>query len=153
MRDKIQFKFLGMEFNSKGYTTFYDDVKQINIGCVGGGMMVKQYVKHQYPNQDIKVWVKSDRYSGGSSLNIYLSTKSGDEVSREIYEDVKTFGNTLQWGNFNGMIDSYEPKDLKHKTNEGVDIRFTTTYVFTYNQPPIGSKEYEMSRELENELV
>ena len=149
MRNKVQFKFLGMYFNVRGYTSSYEGVEDINIGCVGGGMMVKQYIKQKYPNHDFKVWVKSEKYSGGSSLRIYLSQLDGSKVSKEIYEDVETFGNTLQWGNFNGMIDLYEPKEEEQFTNDGIGIRFLTSYVFTYNEPPYGSKEFEMKEELE----
>ena len=111
MNNKIKFSFLGMVFNVKGYVTSYNNETEFNVGCVGGGMMVKQYIKQKYPNEDFKVWVKSEKYSGGSSLRINLSNRDGSKVSNEIYEDVETFGNTLQWGNFNGMIDLYEPKE------------------------------------------
>ena len=133
MNNKVKFSFLGMEFNVRGYTTSYDGVNEIVVGCVGGGMMVKQYIKQKYPNEDFKVWVKSDKYSGGSSLRIYLSQLDGSKVSNEIYEDVETFGNTLQWGNFNGMIDLYETKEEEQFTNDGIGIRFLTSNVFTYN--------------------
>lgn len=116
-------------------------------------MMVKQYIKQKYPNEDFKVWVKSEKYSGGSSLRINLSNRDGSKVSNEIYEDVETFGNTLQWGNFNGMIDLYEPKEEDMLTNDGLKISFYTSYVFTYNEPPFGSKEFELNEQLKLESV
>lgn len=149
MKEKIEFKFLGIDFNTTGYITNYDNEKRIIIDCVGSGKMVKQYIKKMYPGKDIKVWVRSDRYSGGSSLSIHLSKKDGSEVDRNIYEDVKSFGRTLQMGRFDGMIDMYEIKDEVYHTNDGVEIEFFTKFVFTYNEPPYGSKEYEMSKELE----
>lgn len=153
MKKKIQFKFFEMDFDVKGYISEYLDIKHINIGCVGGGQMIKQYIKQKYPNHNFKVWVKSERYSGGSSLRINLSNIDGSKVSEEIYEDIKSLGNTLQWGNFNGMIDLYEPKEEQHYTNNGVELSFQTSYVFTYNEPPFGSKEFELNEQLKLELV
>jgi|TARA_B110000003_G_C16625754_1_gene524824 hypothetical protein len=153
MNNKIKFSFLGMVFNVKGYVTSYNNETEFNVGCVGGGMMVKQYIKQKYPNEDFKVWVKSEKYSGGSSLRINLSNRDGSKVFNEIYEDVETFGNTLQWGNFNGMIDLYEPKEEDRLTNDGLKISFYTSYVFTYNEPPFGSKEFELNEQLKLESV
>lgn len=153
MNNKVQFKFLGMDFNVRGYISEYSGVKHINVGCVGGGQMVKQYIKQKFPNEDFKVWVKSERYSGGSSLNINVSNKDGSRVSEEIFEDIETFGNTLQWGTFDGIIDSYERKKVRHYSKSGDELCFTTSYVFTYNKPPYGTKEYELKEQLEIELV
>lgn len=153
MKQKIEFKFLGMDFNVRGYISEYFDVKHINIGCVGGGQMVKQYIKQKYPNHNFKVWVKSERYSGGSSLRINISNKDGSKISEEIFEDIETFGNTLQWGNFNGMIDYYEPKEVTHYSKGGDELCFSTSYVFISNKPPYGTKEYELKEQLEIELV
>ena len=149
MKEKLEFKFLGIDFNTIGYTRNYNDQNQIVIDCVGSGKMVKQYIKKMYPNHDLKVWVKSERYSGGSSLNIHLSKRDGSKIDQEIYEDIKSFGKTLQMGTFNGMIDMYELSDKVYHTNDGVEIEFFTKYVFVYNEPPFGSKEYEMKEELE----
>ena len=45
MKDKLNFKFLGMDFNVPGYITDYDHDKRMVIDCVGSGQMVKQYIK------------------------------------------------------------------------------------------------------------
>ena len=149
MKEKLEFKFLGINFETTGYTTNYNDVKTIVIDCVGSGKMVKQYVKHTFPDHDFKVWVKSERYSGGSSLMINLSNKDGSKIQEEVYEDIKSFGNTLQMGTFNGMIDMYEKGEEVYKTNDGIEIEFFTKFVFTYNKPPFGTKEYELQEQLE----
>ena len=147
MKDKLNFKFLGIDFNIPGYITDYDHNKRIIIDCVGSGKMVKQYIKQRFPDHDFKVWVKSERYSGGSSLRIYLSNLDGSKIKDEVYQDIKTFGNTLQMGTFNGMIDMYELSEGVHQTNEGIEIDFFTKFVFTYNEPPYGTKEYEQKTE------
>jgi hypothetical protein len=149
MKDKLNFKFLGMDFNVPGYITDYDHDKRMVIDCVGSGQMVKQYIKQRFSDHDIKVWVKSERYSGGSSLMINLSHKDGSKIQEEVYKDIKSFGNTLQMGTFNGMIDMYEKSDEVYRTNDGVEIEFFTKFVFTYNRPPYGTKEYELQEQLE----
>jgi len=149
MKNKLQFKFLGMDFQINGYYSDYDGEKRIIVDCVESGKMVKQYIKQKYPNEDFKVWVKSERYSGGSSLRINLSNKDGSSVDKMIYEDIKSFGNTMRFGTFNGMIDMYEINDEVIYTNDGSIIDFFTKYVFTYNEPPFGTKEYELKEQLE----
>ena len=85
-----------------------------------------------YPNHDLKVWVKSERYSGGSSLNIHLSKM--DKIDQEIYEDIKSFGKTLQMGTFNGMIDMYELSD-KFTIQMMVLRSNSLPSMFVYNVP------------------
>ena len=145
MNNKVKFSFLGMDFDVRGYTTSYDGVHEIVVGCVGGGQMVKQYIKQKYPNHSFKVWVKSEKYSGGSSLRINLSERDGSKVSNEIYEDIETFGNTLQLGNFNGMIDMYEYREDSPTTDNGTPMKYFPSYVFVNNKPKWGSVEYWMN--------
>lgn len=150
MKEQINFKFLGLDFKIKSYVNQYDQRKRIVVDCVESGKMIKQYIKHKYPNHNFKVWVKTERYSGGSSLRINLSNKDGSPVWNSIYNDIKSFGNTLQLGRFNGMIDMYELDDKVHSTDDGgMEIDFFTKYVFTYNRPPYGTKEYELQEQLE----
>ena len=72
MKEQINFKFLGLDFKIQGYINDYDG-KSMTVDCVQSGKMVKQYIKQKYPNHDFKVWVKTERYSGGTSLRINLS--------------------------------------------------------------------------------
>ena len=150
MREQINFKFLGLDFKIKSYLNEYDDRKRLVVDSVESGKMVKQYIKQRYPNHDFKVWVKTERYSGGTSLRINLSNKDGSPVDSYIHKDIQSFGNTLQWGSFNGMIDMYELDDEVHTTDDGgMEIDFFTKYVFTYNRPPFGTKEHELQEQLE----
>ena len=95
-------------------------------------------------------WSKSSRFK---RFRINISNKDGSKISEEIFEDIETFGNTLQWGNFNGMIDYYEPKEVTHYSKGGDELCFSTSYVFISNKPPYGTKEYELKEQLEIELV
>ncbi len=47
------------------------------------------------------------------------------------------------------MIDMYEKSDEVYRTNDGMEIDFFTKFVFTYNRPPYGTKEYELKEQLE----
>ena len=149
MKEQINFKFLGLDFKIQGYINDYDGKKSMTVDCVQSGKMVKQYIKQKYPNHDFKVWVKTERYSGGTSLRINLSNTDGSPIDTYIYKDIQTFGNTLQMGTFNGMIDMYEKSDEVYRTNDGMEIDFFTKFVFTYNRPPFGTEEYEMNKKLE----
>lgn len=149
MKDKLQFKFLGMDFQINGYYSDFDDQRRITVDCVGSGKMVKQYIKQKFPNENFKVWVKSERYSGGSSLRVNLSNSDGTPIDQKIYEDIKSFGNTMRLGTFNGMIDMYEINDTVHQTNDGIILDFFTKFIFTYNQPPFGTVEYDLHKKLE----
>ena len=146
MSNKISFEFLGKNYSSNGYTSEFNGVKQINIDCVGCGQMVRQYIKHKFPKRDFKYWVRTEKYSMGSSLDIYLCNKDGSRVSEEIYEEIDSFSRILQWGRFNGMIDMYESKEIKYKTDEGVELNFYTKYVFCHNRPPYGTQEAEIQK-------
>ena len=149
MKEQINFKFLGLDFKIQGYINDYDGRKSMTVDCVQSGKMVKQYIKQKYPNHNFKVWVKTERYSGGTSLRINLSNTDGSPIDTYIYKDIETFGNTLQMGTFNGMIDMYEKSDEVYRTNDGMEIDFFTKFVFTYNRPPYGTKEYELKEQLE----
>ena len=78
----------------------------------------------------------------------FLSEKDSKEIDKEIYEDIKSFCNSLKGGDFDSMVDLYNYRD--NVINEdGYYYSFHTKYIFTSNKPPFGSKEYEMS---ENKL-
>ena len=88
-----------------------------------------------------KLWVKSECYSGGDSVRIYLlnPTKETQKLSDSIM-------NLFQYGNFNGMIDLYEysPTNTRPllKLEDGAEIEVTSKYNFSKNEPPYGCKEY-----------
>lgn len=89
-----------------------------------------------------KLWVKSESYSGGSSVNIYLLNPS-----KETYKDSKNIMSLFEYGSFNPMIDLYEysPKDSRPLLvlEDGKEIEVDSKYNFSYDEPPFGSKEYD----------
>ena len=94
-----------------------------------------------------KLWVKTESYSGGNSVRIYLLNPS-----EETYELSKSLMNIFQYGQFNGMIDLYEnsPSDTQPLLTfeNGREIEVSSKYNMTHNKPPYHSKEYEMLEEL-----
>jgi hypothetical protein len=99
--------------------------------------LIKQYVKSKYPQ--IECSAKSQVYSGGDSVDVYLSTKDGYEVSGLIENDVQSFGNIFQEGRFDGMYDIYEYREYEVNTDNGTKIDGGANYVFVNNRPQFGT--------------
>mgnify|MGYP003630314007 CR=1 FL=1 len=134
-------------------TNLFDEVfniqlpnKYINNGCIsigGVGSVVRQVHKQLKQNDKMnyeKLWVKTESYSGGNSVNIYLlnPTEETKKLSKSIM-------NRFQYGDFNGMIDLYEyNKDgnIKLILEDGQEIEVCSKYNFSRSEPPYGCKEY-----------
>jgi hypothetical protein len=99
--------------------------------------LIKQYVKSKYPQ--IECSAKSETYSGGDSVNVYVSTPNGYEVSDEIEKDIQSFGKTFQEGRFNGMEDIYEYNEYDTTTSNGTKIDGGAKYVFVNNRAQFGT--------------
>jgi hypothetical protein len=98
-----------------------------------------------------KLWVRSESYSGGNSVKIYLQNPTKD--TKELSDYIM---NLFQYGQFNGMIDLYE----YHKdgqiiliTEDGKEVEVGSKYNMSYGKPPYGTKEYDMIYNLHKEVV
>ena len=109
----------------------------IRIRAKHAASLIKQYVKSKYPQ--IECSAKSQTYSGGDSVDVYLSTSNGYEVSDEIWGDVNRFGKIFQEGRFNGMEDIYEYNEYDTTTSNGTKIDGGANYVFVNNRPQFGT--------------
>jgi len=120
--------------------------KYINNGWIsigGVGSVVRQVHKQLKQNDKMKyekLWVKTESYSGGNSVNIYLLNPT---------EETKKLSNSImdlfQYGNFNGMIDLYEyNKDgnVILILEDGQEIEVCSKYNFSRSEPPYGTQEY-----------
>lgn len=140
---KIQFVFNGMTFeieSSALRTKSWggEDCKPfIYLTQKHVASIIKQYVKALYPK--VEVWAKSQSYSGGDSVDIYLSYANGDKVEVEIEKDIDKFTQYFEEGKFNGMCDMYEYSDTKLATDNGTELRGGTKYAFVRNGAPFGS--------------
>ena len=122
-------------------------VKYINktwITTGGVGSVIRQVHNQLKKSGEMsfdKLWVKSQTYSGGDSVRLYLlnPSKETKELSNRIM-------NLFQYGNFNGMIDLYEysPQNTRPllKLEDGREIEVTSKYNFSNGEPPFASKEY-----------
>jgi hypothetical protein len=99
--------------------------------------LIKQYVKSKYPQ--IECSAKSQVYSGGDSVDVYLSTKDGFDVSMAIERDVQSFGKIFQEGRFDGMQDMYEYREYDVTTDNGTKVDGGAKYVFVNNRPQFGT--------------
>jgi len=105
----------------------------IHMGHVATANVVKQYVKNKYPN--VVVSSKSNSFSGGNSVDIYLSDEYGNGVDESIVKDVDRFGTQFEYGRFNCMVDMYEMNSNEVQTDNGTVIDAGVKYVHIQNRP------------------
>jgi hypothetical protein len=107
-------------------------------GPVIAGKVVKAYVKAKYPN--ILVWTKSSSFANGNSLDVYVCEPNGEEVSSEIFSDVRSIANAFEYGKFNGWTDCYDSYEVSGlKTESGTEIEAGVKYVHVDNKAPFGT--------------
>ena len=146
-------KYYGYNFLLKP-TINYDrngKVQSVGINRVEAAKMVRQFIKFKYgKHPDFKVWARSESYSGGSSLRVYVSNLDGTAVSNDIFNTIKDFAMTLAAGSFDGMTDSYDYKQVESNVL-GTKISMYTSYVFVDNEAPRGTKERKLELESREE--
>ena len=138
---KFKFELNGMTFQlpiKSVQTTDYQGNKVepvINMNQSETASVIKQYVKKMYP--EVVVSSTSKSFSMGNSVDVYLSDERGVGVSKEIVEDVQSFGNMFVYGKFNGMEDMYEHfgHDNDGKTENGTQLRAGTKYLHVQARP------------------
>jgi len=120
----------------------------VSINRILASKFIREFIKQRYPKRDFKYWVQSSIYSGGSSVRVYVSKPNGESIDEKIYEEIKSFCNSLRGGDFDGMIDLYTYR--KDVTNEdGINYSFSTKYIFSSNKPPYGTKEYDLREQIQ----
>lgn len=140
MSKKFKLQLNGMTFelpNKHLQTTNWngDKLKNpiIRIDQAAGAALCKQYVKKMYP--EVVVSVSSESFSMGNSVNVYISDAVGNEVRKDIIEDVQDFGNQFVYGKFNGMIDMYESRPTIESTDGGTKLDAGVKYLTVNNRP------------------
>ena len=118
--------------------------KYIHMSAKNCATVIKQFVKKNYP--ELKVWAKSDVYSGGSSTRVSVCNKDGSEVDYETFNKIKEWKHILQGGNFNGMEDIYEYREDKLTTEKGMELKYFPSYIFIDNKPQWGTVEYWLNQ-------
>jgi hypothetical protein len=103
-------------------------------------LLVRQFCKKFFPQYAVKV--NSQSYSGGNSLDVYVSTKMGGPVPQSAFEKIWHFANLWEYGKFNGMYDIYEDYDNSGAMSDsGNEIKAGVKYVFVNNRPKFGTVE------------
>lgn len=146
MSKKIKLTILGEEYQLPISALMlkkdskWNEETYIHMSAKHTASIIKQYVKKNFP--DIKVWSKSQTYSGGSSVDVSLSNLDGSEIEQNVYEMISEFGNQFKAGSFNGMEDIYEYNEGTKTTDNNTPLKYFPSYVFCKNAPQWGSVEY-----------
>jgi len=149
MSKKIKLTILGEEYQlpisalKLKKDSQWNEETYIHMSAKHTASIIKQYVKKNFP--DIKVWSKSQTYSGGSSVDVSLSNLDGSEIEQNVYEMISEFGNQFKAGSFNGMEDIYEYNEGTKTTDNNTPLKYFPSYVFVKNAPQWGSVEYWMN--------
>jgi hypothetical protein len=144
---KIKIKFLNEEFLLPTEVVREDNWygkenggKYIYLNAKHTATVIRQFIKKNYPQ--VKAWVTSDVYSGGSSVRVQMCRTNGQLVPYEWDKEINSFTNSLKAGKFDGMTDMYEYNDEKLHTDNGTRIAGLPSYIFVENRPAWGTLEY-----------
>jgi hypothetical protein len=115
--------------------------KYVYVNPPTAGLLVKQFVKRNFPN--VLCRVASDSFSGGNSLRVYVSTKLGAPIDSQSFKTISDFVDMWEYGKFNGMIDMYESYENSGTISDnGLELEAGVKYAFTENQPRFGTVEW-----------
>ena len=135
--DKVEYQLPVKAYVAK---PTYGGTPYIHMSAKHSASIIKQFVKRFFP--DIKVWSKSQTYSGGSSVDVSLSNLDGSEIHQSDFEQISEFSNKFKAGSFNGMEDIYEYNNNDVLTDNGTKLDYFPSYVFCKNAPEWGTIEY-----------
>ena len=135
--DKVEYQLPITAYVSK---PSYGGTPYIHMSAKHTASIIKQFVKRFFP--EVKVWSKSQTYSGGSSVDVSLSNSDGSEINNNIYQQIQSFSNKFKAGSFNGMEDIYEYNNNDVLTDNGTKLDYFPSYVFCKNAPQWGTVEY-----------
>lgn len=142
----IKLKYYGMEFKLDAQVNMTSGkTPSIDINRVNAAKMIRQFIKEKYPKQ-FKSWVRSESFSGGSSIDVEMCNFDGTPVDETIYTEINNFSNTLRSGRFDGMTDSYD-YNAPSSSDNGTRINMYTKYISVSNSPKWGTPEYELSKD------
>lgn len=117
----------------------YDYNGKYTIDTSGISTIIRQFIKNNYG--DIKNWVRSRSFAGGSSVDVYLWA-----VPNEWYKNVEEFADSF------GMFNTYDGGDgywrgrrVNATTKDGVSVDNASPYMHVSNTPPWDAKERDMT--------
>jgi hypothetical protein len=136
---KIKIKLLGEEFILP-VEVLREDGKYVYLNAKHTAVVIRQYIKNKFPQ--LKAWVTSDVYSGGSSVRVNICRTNGGLAPYQWEKEINSFTNSLKAGSFDGMYDIYEYREDKLTTDNGTRIAGLPSYIFVENRPAWGTLEY-----------
>ena len=112
----------------------------IYVSHAEASSLVRQFAKKFFPQYVVKV--SSQSFSGGNSLDVYVSTKTGGLIPQQDFEMISNFANQWEYGKFNGMYDIYEDyEESGAQTDNGFELKAGVKYVHVNNRPRFGTVE------------
>ena len=110
------------------------------ISHAEAGSLVKQFVKKNFPQYVCKV--RSQSFSGGNSLDVYVTTKMGGSIPTHNFHKINEFAHLWEYGKFNGMEDIYDHyEESGAVTDNGNELKAGVKYVMVNNRPQFGTVE------------
>jgi hypothetical protein len=120
--------------NRQGETTY-------DIDTAGVSTIIRQFIKNNYG--DIKNWVRSRSFAGGSAVDVYLWNVP-DEWYGSIKEFADSFGKYHEYG-YDGGDGYWRGRDAGATLPDGTRVRNFSPYMDVSNTPPWDAKERNMT--------
>ena len=136
---KMRLKWNGDIFTLNCEVETKDDETKVIINRVEAAKMIRQFIKKKY-GKSVKYWVKSEAYSNGSNVSVWLCKPDGEPVPSSIETEIRGFANSLRAGKFNGMYDSYDYNTQPIYSDLGAKLVMYTQYISVYNMAPYDYK-------------
>jgi hypothetical protein len=125
----------------RNYPSYENKVGQyFYISHAEAGSLVRQFAKKFFPQYVVKV--SSNSFSGGNSLDVYVTTPNGGSVPQAAFEKISQFANMWEYGKFDGMTDCYDHYEESGITSDkGTELKAGVKYVHVNNRPRFGTVE------------
>ena len=135
-RKKINFQWI--DNDGKIYKFRNITVYNSYVPMMGVSQVIRQYIKQKW---NIKFQIKSQSYSGGSSIIVYLNPM---DISKKLMVEIENdLDDKFQCGHFNGMTDTYEYNDVPITVSiDGRYYEFCTSFLFIEEVPKLGTKDW-----------
>ena len=132
-KGKYNFTLKGVKYKDISGFNYDDRPQNVNINVAGTAQMVRQWMKQKYPQiPSSYYWVRSESYSGGDSIRVYLN-----DAPEDLFDKInKELNMEFEEGTFNGMDDSYTYSKDSEKSDEGLIVDYGTKYLFVNNKKP-----------------
>lgn len=136
---KIQLQNEIYELTEKAITN-WGGKTMIYVSHAEASSLVRQFAKKFFPQYVVKT--SSQSFSGGNSLDVYVSTKLGGPIPQQDFEQINNFANLWEYGKFNGMYDIYEDyEESGALTDKGMEVKAGVKYVHVNNRSRFGTVE------------